>query len=153
VGTVKGWVDRAEFDEIRASWRNAVVGRVVWWSDEVNLAACLENARKAAQHEGELQRLYSSLPPGDKRLVGDDQTPPLALQIHTAQLDQAHWREYAAHYRARLAERKPVRPVAMHDPRLPREPGDDDDEVTIPSRRMVRRHNTIHRWPPTGGSP
>jgi hypothetical protein len=125
------------------------VGQIV--TDQVSLQSlldsCLANIAKAAQEEGRMRALYARLAPGDVRLVGTQEEPPLGYQITREVQNQKHWREYAAHYRGRIAREgrdamatveTPRRyrhapaelpPVPEPDRRLPREPGDDEEEV------------------------
>lgn len=118
---MSAFVTDEEYRRIRESWRTA--GKLPEkWTDQQNFDACHANVLEAAKREADLRAMYNRLQPGDPRLVGDEETSPLHVQIKTAVSDQKHWREYADFYRKRLAARRP-------DPRLPREPGADDDEV------------------------
>lgn len=108
------------------------------------LAACHANIREAARRESDLRDLRRRLSPDDPRVRGSPDSPSIGYQITRARTDQEHWREYQRHYLQRIAvegkdavERIPVPagelapppapPPPAHDPRLPREPGEDDD--------------------------
>lgn len=120
---MSAFVPEAEFRRIRESWRTA--GRLPEkWNDRRCFEACFANLQEAAQRERDLRAVFSGLPPGDPRFQGDNDTPPLSMQILTAVLDQRHWREYVAHYRKRADAAQPARV-------LPREPGDDDEELAF----------------------
>jgi hypothetical protein len=139
-----------EYAAIRSSWRNAQPERE--WTLGRMADACWLNLQAAAKLEAERRALYASLPAGDPRIVGDParSIEPLGYLIQVAVSDQRHWKGELAYWRNRSAqegrdtkvslgwlgsfnrpvERKPVRPapILAPDPRLPREPGDDDGD-------------------------
>lgn len=104
--------------------------------------SCVQNAQDAARDEAEARRRVERYQPGDAALVQAQH------DVVRFRADQWHWRSYAEYYRKRAAKEGPhatlplpagmerfakmVRPapVAVHDQRLPREAGSDDDEVT-----------------------
>jgi hypothetical protein len=74
------------------------------WTNRQMAEACLQNVQDTARLERQLRGLYNSLLPGDARLVGDKEHPPLRLQILTAAAEQAHWRRELAFWRGRCVD-------------------------------------------------
>jgi hypothetical protein len=152
------YIPDAEYAAIKQSWKHALKNPERWSNGQM-ASASLVNVEEAAKREGRLRRLYDTMPPGDPRLVGDKDNPSLREQIRTAVSDQTHWRYQAAYWRGRCVTEgpdalpptkfvvdagKPKRVSYIDDPRLngdpivraerdlrlPREPGDDDEEVS-----------------------
>ena len=143
-----GYVPLEEYRAIRASWRAVPPGQhkrnFNYGSAGENLDRCHNNLRQLAREETELRELDERLPIGDDRRlaqkVGEEEIPSLKERIRRNVSEQKHWRDYVDHYQKLAAEeprptpvRRPTDPIPP-DPRLPREPGMDDDE---PTREIV----------------
>ena len=144
-----GYVPLEEYRQIKASWRGVPLSkprfRFDYGSARENLDRCFNNLRQLAREESELRDLDERLPPGDDRRlaqkVGKEEIPSLRERITRNQSEQKHWREYVDHYQPLaaaeappVAPRLPTDPLPAPDPRLPREPGMDDEE---PPREIV----------------
>lgn len=100
------------------------------------VAICQRNADLARERRDAFVNTARNLPPGPEReqaLAG----------LSKSDSDYEHWSSYRGYYAGRVAReggeavpgmggfgrlvRAPVGP--LHDPRLPREPGDDDEEA------------------------
>ncbi len=79
--------------------------------------SCIDNAEKAARDMARSRQLLHALPHGD---VG---IPQFRLDLNRHASDQKHWREVATFWRAKVP--------TPQDTRLPREPGDDTEELAF----------------------
>ncbi len=111
-------------NNVYGSWRGKPTTRP---TDEECVRSCLENAEHAARDEAATRDLLGRLPPGDTRRPQARQD----LMRHVS--DQPHWRSVAAFYRARIAAKRPALTSVPPEPdrRLPREPGDDTEEMAF----------------------
>lgn len=145
------WLPDAEYAAIKSSWRTAP-RREAAFTNRAAIEMCHRNVQEAAKRESELRALYQELPPGDPLLLGSQHESPLEVRIQMAAMDQRHWRETGAYYRARgeregmdtvvpvvgtsqVAALPRLKSVPQEpDRRLPRErePGDDDDLGELP---------------------
>lgn len=128
-----------EYRRIRTSWDTAPRGEPQW-SHQRMANACHENILAAAKNEASLRHAHDSLRPGDVRLVGTKDTPPLRLQITTAQLDQVHWRAQLAYWRGQCAEHGPdAMPSLRFDVRR-------QGQARVPAAEAARSQTTRQHW-------
>jgi hypothetical protein len=104
--------------------------------------SCLANVAEAKARLVKLRQFYAEWPVGDPRRNGDERNPSLLERIRAAASDERHWQRELTWWRSRcvdqgdqaiatgaaIAEQFRPRKPQPRDPRLPREPGDDDEE-------------------------